>query len=133
MQTLIGVTIHPYGGTAVISVIGEIDISTVTELDLEIETAMAAFGSAVVIDLTETTFLDSTALRLLLRTYRRCQGAAGQLRVVSPNFLATRIFQITGLNRSIAIFPTLEDALWDAGDRMPVVEHLPTTAEPVVV
>jgi anti-sigma B factor antagonist len=64
----------------------------------------------VVADLLGVTFLDSTALGVLIGASKRCQAAGGDLRIVVAEPRMLKIFEITGLTDFFSLFPTLEEA-----------------------
>jgi anti-sigma B factor antagonist len=97
-------------GTSVISVEGELDLSTAPRLKWMLIDSLEGARSRLVVDLSLATFLDSTALGVLVGVKRRLDDDA-RLAIVcsSPNIL--KIFEFAGMEGVFAIFPTLEDAL----------------------
>ena len=65
----------------------------------------------LVLDLTGVAFLDSTALGVLVGGLRRVREAGGEMPVVLPETTARRIFEITGLDQVLSVFPTRDAAL----------------------
>lgn len=65
----------------------------------------------VVVDLDAVSFLDSTALGVVVRALREVDGRGGQARIVLPAGSARRIFEITTLDRVLPIAPTRAQAL----------------------
>jgi anti-sigma B factor antagonist len=72
-------------------------------------------GRVVVLDLTAVTFLDSTALGTMVGLLRRVREAEGELRVVLPETPARRIFEVTGLEAALDVWPSRDAAV--AGER----------------
>src|SRR5437588_4811617 len=60
-------------GTRVIALRGELDLASVPLLEREIDSALADSASALVIDLSELRFMDSTGLRTLILGQRRAR------------------------------------------------------------
>ena len=87
---------------------GEVDLARQAELDAI--AAAAAEARSAIIDMTEISFVDSTAIKWLLRTKEVLQQVNGNLRVVAPQGLFTRLIALTGLEGVIEVLPTLEDA-----------------------
>jgi anti-sigma B factor antagonist len=87
------------------------------ELDAFVADDLAdAFGGLsqderVVVDLTAVSFLDSTALGLLVRAVRDVDGRGGTIRVVLPAGTARRIFEITTLDRLLPVARSRAEAL----------------------
>ena len=69
----------------------------------------------VIVDLTDTTFIDSTTLGVLVGGVKRLRPDGGELSVVCSDRNITKIFEITGLNRIFPIHGTRADALESAG------------------
>jgi anti-anti-sigma factor len=93
----------------VIEVAGELDLYTGAELQAALDADETR--KAIVVDLSSTTFVDSTALGILVHTARRLQERARQFAVVSDDTQTRRVFKITGLDRVLTISRTLDDAL----------------------
>ena len=91
-------------GTRVLVIEGELDMATASEFESALETAFA--GSApVVVDLTGCSFLDSTALNVLVRAHRRGEGRRLSL-VVPESSDVLRVFEVTQLDRVLDVQPT---------------------------
>lgn len=96
--------------TSVISVEGELDLSTAPSLKWMLLDSLETPGSRLVVDLSLTTFIDSTALGVLVGVTRSLQGGARlAIACARPNVL--KIFEYSGLDGVFAIFPTLDEAL----------------------
>lgn len=80
---------------------GQLDIARQAELD-DIEAA-ASQSDVAIVDMTEVTFLDSTALNWLVRTKRALEKKNGQLRVVASAGVVTRLLSVTGLEGVIEV------------------------------
>lgn len=80
----------------VITVVGEVDAQNADEVQRELLAAMRP-GAAVVLDLSEVGFLDSSGLRALLAARKHAETAAGSfgLRAVSAPVL--RSLTVSGL------------------------------------
>jgi anti-sigma B factor antagonist len=102
--------------THVIALRGELDVSTVPALAEPLRQAIATGKTAVVIDLSELTFLDSTGLMVLLNGLRRiiCQG--GRLVIACANPTVLRLFEITGTETTFTIVGSREAALTNVRD-----------------
>ncbi|MGH9291387.1 MAG: STAS domain-containing protein [Acidimicrobiales bacterium] len=95
----------------VLVVRGEIDVSTAPELrDRLLRTAHDGH-STVVVDLSEVTFLDSTALGVLVSGLKRFRAAGGDLRLVVTGRSVSKVLEITGLVEVFPIFETVPAAL----------------------
>jgi anti-sigma B factor antagonist len=100
------------GGNAfVITLTGEADLHTVPELDRALKGVIAFGGTAVAVDLGQVSFIDSTALEVLLRHQARFKGRGGELVIVTQDRRVLRTFEITGLDRVFLIERRLDDAV----------------------
>lgn len=96
--------------TSVISVEGELDLSTAPRLKWMLVESIEAGRIQVVVDLSLTTFIDSTAVGVLVAVNRSLDaGARLALVCTRPNVL--KIFELSGIDGAFAIFPTLDEAL----------------------
>jgi len=68
-------------------------------------------GKDVIVDLTSTTFIDSTTLGVLVGGVKRLRTNEGQLALVCSDRNITKIFEITGLDRVFTIHETRDAAL----------------------
>ena len=99
--------------THVIAVTGEIDLFTAPEFKQRISELIDAGRSRLVVDLSETTFIDSSSLGVLIGAHRRLKLRGGALVVVSDSEAITKTFKITGLEGVFTLAPTVEAALQD--------------------
>lgn len=96
--------------TAIVSVIGDCDISNRDELGAALE--RAAQSRYVLVDFTRCTLLDSTGIAALLKARTRARNAAGDLRLIVPhNGAVARIAHLTRLEDLIPISQSLDEAL----------------------
>ena len=100
--------------THVISVSGEIHVSTAPEFQRRLDAAISRGKTAVVLDLTETEFIDSTGLSVILNGLRRVTRQRGRMAIVCTNPTVRRLFEITRLDSTFDIHETSEDALLTA-------------------
>jgi anti-anti-sigma factor len=101
-------------GVRVVAVRGELDLGTASELEGPLDEAIAAGDAAVLIDLTDCEFIDSTGIALIVRAWQRLDRAAdgeGRVVICSYNEQVRRVLEITGLELSIPIHGTRDEAL----------------------
>jgi anti-sigma B factor antagonist len=100
-----------HGGHPVLSVVGELDVATAPDLRARLDDAIdRAHQDAVSVDLLGVTFIDSTALGVLISGLKRSQAAGGELRIVVAEPRILKIFEITGLTDVFSIFATIDEA-----------------------
>ncbi len=95
----------------VIALAGEVDLYTAPEFKQELLDVIAKGAKHVVIDLSETTFIDSTTLGVLVGGVKRLRTNDGQLSLVCSDRNITKIFEITGLDRVFTIHASRDEAL----------------------
>lgn len=87
---------------------GELDAFVAPDL-------IAAFDQAgatrLIVDLTVVSFMDSTALGIVVRGVREREARKAKTQVVLPRGTARRIFEMTGLDRALPVAPSVEEAL----------------------
>ena len=94
-------------GVSVVSVAGELDVATAPDLRSHLE-AVADRGGLVIANLLAVTFIDSTALGILISSLKRAQSTRGDLRIVAAEPRILNLLEITGLTDLFSIFPNLD-------------------------
>ncbi len=97
--------------THVIALRGELDIATVTQFGDALREAIDGWCTALVIDLIELTFMDSTGLMVLLNGLRRVIRKDGRLVLACANPTVLRLFDITGTSATFTILDTRQQAI----------------------
>ena len=93
-------------GRIVVAARGELDAYAAPELAQRLGEALDhPRGEPVVLDLSATTFLDSTALGAVVGAYRRSRERQVPFSIVAPRGHARRIFHLTGLH---AVLPLVD-------------------------
>lgn len=95
----------------VVAVRGEIDLFTAPELKSALSEAIESGHTRIVVDLTDTTFLDSTALGVLIGAVKRLRSRDGRLTIVNVDDNIAKTFEITGLDQIFPISATRDDAV----------------------
>jgi anti-sigma B factor antagonist len=112
MTTGFRITPSPLGADgSVIAVGGEIDLFTAPDLKAAIGESLEGGRARVVVDLTDTTFLDSSGLGVLVGALQRLRDRGGALSIVSVDPSIARTFSITGLDQILAIRETRDEAV----------------------
>ena len=112
MEPLANLDFEEIGRTLVARLRGEVDLSNVEDIRARLVAAVSHDAEDMVLDLTETTYLDSTGVRLLFELAERLHGRRQQLRlVVADTALVRRVIVLTQLDEQVPIVPTLADAL----------------------
>jgi len=103
------------GGHAVLQVRGELDLVTAPQLAQAVQTQLSASPSSLIIDLTHTTFLDSSGARQLALAARHAGGSGTVLRLLCPagNKPVQLVLRLLELDR---VVPVLDPAFLSLGE-----------------
>lgn len=104
-----------HGDALVLTPAGEIDLSSASALQATLAEQVTSAGGTVIVDLTEVTFMDSTALSVLVRIRRLVRGEGRAFIVVCPSGPVHRLLSITGLVDVFGVQDTVEGALRTEG------------------
>ena len=101
---LLDVAVSPRdGGGVTITLAGELDLSTLDQLQDSIDEVLAARPDPVVLDLRELTFLDSSGLRAMLRLHVHQHEAGARLVLVQGPRRVRRVLELTGATEELNI------------------------------
>jgi anti-anti-sigma factor len=103
---------QPHPGTAVVRLPAEIDMTNVAEVGEQLRMAIAPGITAVVADLTATTFCDSAGIRQLVMAHGKAAACGVQLRLAAPESGAVdRVLELLGLDQLLPKYATVEAAI----------------------
>jgi anti-anti-sigma factor len=106
------VTVHDHPEGPVVSIRGEIDLSNADAIRAEIVASVPHTAAGVVLDLTDTTYLDSSGVRLLFDLAERLHGRRQRLAlVVTEEALVRRVLVLTKLDDAVPVHAEVPDAL----------------------
>ena len=97
-------------GLGLIELSGEVDLYTAPRFKDELIALVDDGVVNVVIDLSQVSFIDSTALGVIISGVKRLHERDGRLRIVAASRPVVRILDITGLDKVLTIFDTSEAA-----------------------
>jgi len=97
-------------GVPVLALGGEADVVTAPEIK-EALSEIAGRSSTVVVDMSQLTFIDSTALGVLVVAGRRLAESDGELRLAGLQPHIRKVFDITGLDTAFPIHVDVEAAV----------------------
>ncbi len=98
-------------GIEILKVSGRIDPSTSNQLEAEIDSALNAEASLLVLNLSEVDFISSTGLRIFLSALKKAKSKNGDVKICCMNSNVEKIFKIAGFVSLFDIFPTEEEAV----------------------
>jgi len=97
-------------GAVVVSLAGELDLYNASAMRETLLECCAEEPQRLVVDLSGVTFLDSTALGVLIEARTRLANRRGFL-LASPGLETRRALEISGLDRHFTVHESLEQAL----------------------
>jgi anti-sigma B factor antagonist len=89
---------------------GELDLYNAHLVREELVAAAERGPERLIVDLVDVTFVDSTALGVLIEARTRLANRRGFM-LVGPGLETQRALEISGLNRHFAVFDSLDEAL----------------------
>jgi anti-sigma B factor antagonist len=99
-------------GVRVIALRGELDLASAPKLERELNAALAAADGAIVIDLCDLEFMDSTGLRTLIAGQLSASDQRLPFAVArSPESFIARVFEVAGADRAFDLHDTRDAAL----------------------
>ncbi|MFC3433239.1 STAS domain-containing protein [Nocardia seriolae] len=93
----------------VLAVAGEVDLATAPALENAIDAALTAKPSALVIDLSEVSFLASAGMAALVAVHKRAGDT--RIAVVADGPATSRQLKMTSLDQVFSLHSTLDAAL----------------------
>lgn len=107
-----GVEVGGDGSCAIVNVRGELDIATAPDLVAALETAMQREAERVVVNLLDTSFIDSTGLTTLFRAHKSCEDGDGSFAIVCgpSNVEVRRVIDLMGFDQVFTIHESLAAA-----------------------
>ncbi|HEX5852305.1 MAG TPA: STAS domain-containing protein [Solirubrobacteraceae bacterium] len=88
--------------TLVLSIAGELDLNTATELARRVEDGLGRGASRVTLDLSALTFMDSSGLRLLIELDQRAGRDSWELGLIAPKHeSASAVLRLTGADLAL--------------------------------
>jgi anti-sigma B factor antagonist len=100
-----------HDGIHVLAVSGELDLSSAPDVRTALALAASGPGGHLILDLSDVTFIDSTALMRLLTALRDLNRRGGRMVLACSNPTVLRLFEVTRTNETFEIFPTRDQAL----------------------
>jgi anti-sigma B factor antagonist len=106
------------GGTTILRVAGMVKVGeTVRELEASLERAASERTGAVILDLTDLEYMDSTAVGILVGSLHRLKGEGRDLLLVKPRERIAALLHVANLDSLFEIYGTVEEARRALEDR----------------
>lgn len=99
-------------GQVIVTAPGEIDLSNVAEFTNSLDDAVSKAPGGFIIDLTDTTYIDSAGVQAILAAYSKDHAEDRKLAVVTGNSLIRSVLGVVHLEQlpGIYVFDDLNDA-----------------------
>jgi anti-anti-sigma factor len=112
MADLAELAVEERGGTVVARIRGEIDASNRARVGERLLASIPNRAAAVVIDFTDTRYLDSSAIQLLFEIASKVELRRQELRVVAPaGSFVEEVLRAVSLGDTVAVDDDLEKAV----------------------
>jgi len=98
------------GSAALVRVRGELDLASAPSLKWSLTDLLGSGSRRIVLDLSQVSFIDSTALSVLVGLQRALQPD-GLIAIAAATAEVQNILELTGLDATFEMFPSLDDAL----------------------
>ena len=102
---------RPRADALILTVEGEADLHVAPELRDRLAAAVDEGATLVVVDLSETTIVDSVTLGALMAAMKRLRARGGQLRLVVGRREVRRTFEVALVDRIFPLYGSREEAL----------------------
>ena len=99
------------GPARVVNVRGDVDLSTAERFGALLQRLVREPGGAIVVDLTECLFIDSSGLAAILHAAGRRDGFS----IVGGTGPPSDVLRMTGIDQTVPVYPTLDEAVVAAG------------------
>ncbi|MCP4591179.1 MAG: STAS domain-containing protein [bacterium] len=105
------ITIREEGGVSILAIVGELTESAAVEMRALVARAFEADGRDFVVDLAETTRIDSAGLEALTWLKRECDERLGLIKLCNLTDALKKILEMTRLEHQFEQYEFVEDAL----------------------
>jgi len=100
-----------YDHVSVVAVSGEFNSDTTEGFRKQIEERLERKVRFFVVDLQQTTFIDSKGLESLVWVQEKCDEALGTVRLCNPDESCRKILQVTRLDSRFDVFADVAEAV----------------------
>jgi anti-sigma B factor antagonist len=102
---------QPQTRPAVVPLPADIDITNARQAGRDLLAAFVPGVTAVIADMTATTFCDSSGVRMLALVHQQAEVNQAKLVLVVRYASVLRILSLTGLDLLLPVYPSLDEAL----------------------
>ena len=96
----------------IMSISGEIDHRYAIQIRNEADRKIVTYpDKKLIVDLTNVTFMDSSAIGVIIGRYKLVMSLGSSMAIVSSNETLGRILEMSGIHKIIRIYQSLSDAM----------------------
>lgn len=115
------ITCTEHENSIVVSLNGDLDPATSSWLRRQLLQQLGNRPAALIVALDQVPFMDASGLRALAEGHRWARLVGIRFQITGPRRLVRKVLAITGMDKLLAIYPTVADALTDGPDRPPTL------------
>ena len=101
---LLSIERHVIGRRTVLAVTGEVDLASAPHLRSAVDDALDAGAHELWIDLSRTTFLDSSGVHLLIATHHGSHALRRRLAIICPAGRVRHVLEIAGVADALPLY-----------------------------
>jgi len=110
VDTTLVISVDDRSPAAVVSVAGELDLTTAPEL-LQALTRLVDDGRRyLIVDLARLEFCDSSGLSVLVRVKNRLDEVGGEVALAAPTPIVERVLEVSGLAEVFGTYGSVDEA-----------------------
>jgi anti-anti-sigma factor len=115
---MFSVDVEPAAQAVLFTLRGDLDFSSALQLREAADATLSGHGrpALVVIDCSTLEYCDSSGINSLIMVYQRMAAHGGMLRMAAVPASVAHVFELTSLDKVIAVHPTVADALAAGAD-----------------
>jgi len=98
------------GRRAILAVGGEVDLATAPDLHSALDAALDSGATELWLDLSATTFMDSSGLHVIFQSQARAEALRRRLAIICPPGPVRRLFEVTGFAERLPLYVDLATA-----------------------
>lgn len=102
---------HPAAAATVVSLTGDLDISSCAELAERLAGLTDSAPVRLVVEISGVGFIDSSGLNTLVVAARDAERAGGSMAVAAPSQYVARVFELVRMSDALEVVDSVEDAL----------------------
>ena len=102
-------------GTGFVELHGELDITTVVEIEEAFQDLVARSANRIVVDFRDASFVDSKAIEALMRSARSARAFGVAVAAAEAQGPLVRVLAVCGLDHAMGVYDTRSQALAATG------------------